>query len=75
MYILAGLLAYFRLDYFLNETPEQESRATLTCLYRTSGQFLHATTHGHALAPLVIGKDRGHLLFKSALHSFKFGQV
>ena len=26
---------------------------------------------GHALAPLVIGKDHGQLLIKSALHSLK----
>ncbi len=29
---------------------------------------------GHALVPLVIGKDHGQLLIKSALHSF-FSQI
>ncbi len=63
----------------------KESRVTLACLYRTSGQFYMLQTISvdsrhftqpeqkvpceHALAPLVIRKDHGQLLIESALHS------
>ncbi len=61
---------------------DKESRTTLACLYRTSGRFymlqlISVDTRyftqpgcGHALAPLLIGKDHGQLLIESALHSF-----
>ena len=44
---VSGMANLFSVEHstMIRPTLEKESRATLACLYRTSGRVLHATNH------------------------------
>ncbi len=61
--------------HFISNYSEsaKESRATLACLYRPSGQFYMCQIMNNG--PSVVGKDHGQLLIESALHSLIYEEI